>query len=124
MRLKNKLKKLLVDENTTELEKDVIGTVLQDYETDKEINSFFIDLSSHGCVSGMISHLIYYKDTHEYYNTHADDIESLLEEMKENAGAESVAAMVTSGGDLRNTLAWFGFEEAARKVAGLIGIEI
>mgnify|MGYP005993013917 CR=1 FL=1 len=32
-----------------------------------DIKNFFSDLQQHGCVSGMISSLIYYVDTHKFY---------------------------------------------------------
>ena len=37
-----------------------------------EIKSWFNDLLSHGCISGMIGSLIYYCDTHKFFDDHYD----------------------------------------------------
>ena len=44
--------------------------------------SFFDDLLQHGCISGMVSSLIYYADTHAFYDKHYEEIEELRQSMK------------------------------------------
>jgi hypothetical protein len=56
--------------------------------------------------------LIYYKDTHIFYDKHYDEIEELREEYEEMVG-EALKIQ----GDLKNFLAWFAFEEVAYKIA-------
>lgn len=72
----------------------------------------FHDLSIAGCQSGMISSLIYYADTHRFFDTFYDEIEDLREEVEDEMGAP-----LTLQRDLKNTLAWFGFEETAFRMA-------
>lgn len=84
----------------------------------EDILSFFSDILSHGCVSGMVSSLIYYADTHAFFDVHYNAIEELRMEYEEMSGEP---LRITS--DLKNTLAWFSFEETARKMAEELGIE-
>jgi len=82
------------------------------------------DLLQHGCQSGMVSELIYGKDTRDFYLKHQREIQALITELAEDCGC--------SIGDLlrdwdksdpfaneainQNILAWFGFEETARRM--------
>jgi len=74
--------------------------------------SFFRNLLEHGCVSGMVSSLIYYVDTHNFFDEHYDSIEDLRIEHLEDCGEP-----LRIDGDLKNTLAWFAFEETARRMS-------
>jgi len=72
--------------------------------------SFFNDLQQHGCVSGMVNSLIYYNDTHAFYDKHYEEIEELREEYEESSGE---SFQINS--DLKNHLAWFTFEQVAMR---------
>jgi len=48
--------------------------------------SYFTDLLAHGCISGMIPHLVYYHDTQVFYDKHYNEIETLREEVEEMTG--------------------------------------
>ena len=74
--------------------------------------AFFNDLLSHGCASGMVNSLIYYRDTHAFFENHYDEIEELREEYVESTGDS-----LTVKGDMKNWFAWFSFEEVARLLA-------
>ena len=73
--------------------------------------SFAQDVLAHGCVSGVVSELIYYKDTHEWFDTHYDDIMELVEEYEEMLGEK-----LQWQGDMKNWFAWFSFEETTRQL--------
>ncbi len=70
--------------------------------------SFFDDLLQHGCVSGMVGKLIYYTDTHAFYDKHYEEIEELRAEYEESTGEP-----LQINSDLKNFLAWFAFEQVA-----------
>jgi hypothetical protein len=55
--------------------------------------------------------LIYYKDTHEWFDTYYDEIMELVEEYEEMLGEK-----LNWEGDMKNWFAWFSFEEATRKL--------
>ncbi len=72
----------------------------------------FNDLIHHGCQSGMINSLIYYTDTHRFFDTFYDEIEEMREAVEDETGEP-----LTIRGDLKNFLAWFAFEETAFRMA-------
>lgn len=49
---------------------------------------YLTDLLSHGCVSGMVGSLIYYHDTHAFFDKHYDEIEDLRQEFEDSTGHE------------------------------------
>jgi hypothetical protein len=109
----------MVDTKSDTLQQAVINEALS-YDTDAEIESFFRDLAQHGCVSGMVGKLVWYTQTHAFYDKYYDDIEELRVEYLENVGE----ALNVGDRDWKNTLAWFAFEETAYQLANDLGIEI
>ena len=61
---------------------------------------FFSDLLQHGCISGVVGKLIYYTDTHAFYDKHYEEIEELRTEYETSTG-ESLQL----NSDLKNFLA-------------------
>lgn len=116
-----KLKAIAKDKATSELKSEVAEIILDhlDSDTRESLKVFFKDLFYSGCVSGMISPLIYYKDTHAFYDRHYNEIEELREELESSFGE---ALQIKS--DLKNYFAWLAFEETARKIAEDLNIEI
>lgn len=119
--MEKKLKKLLADSDN-ELEKYVIEDLLDKEQEDKKYGAkgYINDLFQHGCVSGMVSSLIYYSDTKEFYNDFESEITEIVEDL-EQQGCEPLSNKTYP---LSNFLAWLGYEEMARKVAYKLGIEI
>jgi hypothetical protein len=101
---------------------------------DNGLEGVFSDLFYGGCQSGMVGHLIYYKDTIAFYRKHRREIESLLKDLMSDLGEKSPAALFGDKWDdddpfardtqNQNLLAWFGFEEAARRLCDRAEIEI
>ena len=91
------------------------------------------DLLNNGCVSGMVSHLITWSETAEFYSEHKEEIDKLLYESLEITGL-SVSELfgnkwdkedpLANEGNNQNLLAWFGFEETVRSLANEAGIEV
>lgn len=73
---------------------------------------FFEDLSRHGCICGMVWSLIYYTDTHAFFDEHYDEIQEIKDDCEDN-----VWEPLQIKGDLKNFLAWFAFEEIAYRLA-------
>jgi hypothetical protein len=112
MNLLKKQLKFIEQASNSELQKYVINYVLDHYETDDEIKCFFNDLARSGCEGGMICELIYYADTHAFYDTFYDEIEELRCNWEEQVGET-----LKPKHDLKNWYAWFAFEETARELA-------
>ena len=68
---------------------------------------FFKDLISHGCISGMVGELVYYYDTHQFFDDFYKEIESLREDYE---------IIIPQGTDLKNYLAWAAVEIVAHQM--------
>jgi hypothetical protein len=82
------------------------------------------DLFHGGCQSGMVSGLVYYKDTCKFYRQHKADIWELILDRAEEYGSKNAFEFLAglnhnepgSVEQVENFLAWLGFEEAARNI--------
>ncbi len=100
---------------------DIKGRIAQDaLDHGEEAVIYLTDVCNHGCSGGTCSGLIYYTDTHAFYNEFADEIDDILEEYEQNTGQ----GFEFGGRDVRNTLAWLGYEEKVREVLADIGVEL
>lgn len=107
--------KVLIEQSENGLEKYVLEDLLEV----ESVEGYLKDLLQHGCVSGMVNGLIYYSDTKNFFVKYVDEIDELVEEVEESMGKPLEITHPTS-----NWLAWFGYEEMARRVADKLGIEI
>lgn len=117
----------------TKLEKAVTKWWSDNIEYGDEPENIIEDLLRYGCQSGMVSELIYYRDTANFYKRHKEEINGLLYEMIESIG-EGPSAVFGDKWDKedplalqelnQNLLAWFGFEETARKITEKLGLEL
>lgn len=82
------------------------------------VKSVLNDLLRSGCDSGMVSHLIYYCDTHRFYRKYMDEIHKLMDEAEDASGEPLLVKY-----DRANWYAWFGFEEMAFKISELLEAE-
>ena len=111
--LKSQLKGIIAEKPNTITA--AVATEALNYHCPK---AFFTDLLNHGCVSGMVGTLIYYVDTHSFFDKHYGEIETLREDYEDNIGE-----VLAIKGDLKNFMAWFAFEEVAFRIASDKGIE-
>ena len=94
-----------------------------DYEDGAE--GVMKDLNYGGCQSGLVGMLVYYSNTVKFYNEHQREIDQMLGELCSETGCtpaelfgdkwdeEDPLARDTLN---QNLLAWFGFEETARRL--------
>ncbi|MEQ9263564.1 MAG: hypothetical protein RLP14_10420 [Owenweeksia sp.] len=101
------------------IERDIAEEALTYQDEPEGVIHFFKDLLQYGCISGMVSSLIYYIDTHDFYDRHYDQIERLRHSLENETGIP-----LHPQGDLKNWYAWMGFEETARQMADDLGLEI
>ncbi len=98
---------------------------------DEAVGAFMTDLVEQGCISGMVSGLIYYSETIPFYHRHKLEINELLKEMIFDTGFGVEKLLVGWDDDdplalddqNQNLLAWFGFEETAQQIAIENGID-
>ncbi len=118
---------------TSKLEKEVSRIVRRHshgYEGKNQaarIAEFMTDLNYGGCESGLAGELIYYRDTLPFYRRHRAEINALLvEALRDIGGTLSPADIFGKKWDAddplaldtinQNLLAWFAFEETARRL--------
>lgn len=116
-----KLEKISKDYNNTELKRVVAEMVIDELDGYEKAEDFFSDLSSHGCISGMIGGLIYYADTYKFFDDNYEDIMDLVHELNDQ-GLE--INLETNDGNIKNNGAWLAFEETSRQLADELGLEI
>lgn len=112
MKIEKKLKKLLAESDNL-LERHVIDDILEQDEPETYIK----DVLHSGCVSGTVSHLIYYKDTKAFFDEFVSEIDELREDMENSLGEP-----LKIGYPCYNWLAWFGYEEMTRQVSDKLGL--
>ena len=99
---------------------------------DEGVSGFLDDLFYGGCASGMVGSLVYYNDTIPFYKRHQEEIDALLGAMLDDCGCSPAQLFGDNWDDSdplahrthnHNLLAWFGFEETARRLADRNGYE-
>lgn len=100
----------MANSDDSALRREVASIILDCCEED--LSNWFENLFAHGCVSGMVGPLIYYTDTHSFFDRHYSEIEGLREQYEADTGH----ALVIDG-DLKNYLAWFAFEQVAHEIS-------
>jgi len=128
-----KIKDIKNYETSTKLEKATKKIILNHVEKGY-VEGWFEDLFNSGCVSGMVGELIYYRDTIKFFKKHKEDITTLLYELLDSCGFVCPSELFGGSWDKedplaleqtnQNLLAWFGFEETARKIANDLGLEV
>lgn len=95
-------------ETDNELKQYVIDYYIDNYENDEDLKKEMEDLQQYGCVSGMVSGLVYYNHTYAFYDKFYDEIEEMRIEWEEQTGEA-----IKVGNNLKNFFAWFAFEQTA-----------
>ena len=104
-----KLQKI-TEQSSDSLEKAV---ALEAFDPDSDGNTlrFFEDLLQNGCISGMVPSLVYYMDTETFFDKHYHEIMELKKEYE-----DAIGQPLDIPYHLKNYLAWFAFEETARRL--------
>lgn len=107
----------VLETNSGTIKECVINEALSSNYENPE--NFFKDLLQHGCISGMISSLIYYSDTEAFFDNHYEEIIAIKAEFEESTGTSLEIPY-----QIKNYLAWFSFEQVAYQLVSELGIEI
>lgn len=113
-------------ESTNRLAKYVWKYVIDKWSSYSDKAYIFRDILEHGCVSGIVSELIYCSDTVAFYKKYRNEINDLLSETMHSIGCFSMSEIFGKNWDdedpliiethNQNLLAWFGFEETLRNI--------
>lgn len=112
---------------TSELTKDVIDFVLNEWDDCDDKKDIILNVLNYGCQSGWVGHLVYYSQTTAYYKEHQEEINELLYDTMDDCGIYVPSELFGDKWDKedplalyqynQNLLAWFGFEETMRNFA-------
>ncbi len=99
---------------------------LNEYLDENEENGYsrkniLEDITEHGCQSGIIGELIYYKDTVDFYDEYEDEIWERINNCADSQGVDAHTFIsqlngsktVMSGDQHKNLLTWFAVEDVA-----------
>lgn len=113
-------------ESDNKLTRHVCNYVIEHWHSYEDKTNLFKDVLYHGCVSGIVSELVYYSDTLKFYKKYKDEINSLLSELMQSMGCYSLKDIFGKNFDdedpliidthNQNLMAWFGFEETLRNI--------
>ncbi|MDC3413974.1 DUF7222 domain-containing protein [Terrihalobacillus insolitus] len=90
---------------------EVANFIVESTDNDEEAKVLLEDIVRFGCVSGAVGDMIYYSQTHQFFDEHYEEIEELREEFEFQVDADS---------DLKNTLAWFAYEVKAHELLAMV----
>ena len=102
--MRTKLHELLKENRNT-----ITAEVIQEALNAEDPKSFFKDLLQNGCQSWMVSSLIYYSNTHTFYDKYYNEIEDIRFELEEQGILDN--SFIDQ--DLKNYYAWLSFEHVA-----------
>ena len=96
------------------------AVALEAYDPESKENTlnFFKDLLQHGCISGMVSSLIYYYQTEAFFDKHYEEIMQLKIEFEQSTGQPMQIPY-----ELKNYLSWFAFEQTAYQIFTKAGLK-
>jgi len=84
------------------------------------------DLTHHGCISGIVSDLIYTHDCVNFYTRFEADIWNIIAQFLDSTG-ETIGSFIDhlrpeilDLDGLKTTLAWFAVEETAHRLLGIL----
>ena len=90
---------------------------LTDFDDDGEIKGYINDVLTYGCQSGIVTSLIYYYQTKNFFQKYFEEILEVAEEVKEEYGINNI--------DLNyNSLSWLAYEEIVQRIAIELDLDI
>ena len=98
----------MVENTESELKKAVLESLIdkaEECESDSEIICIVYYIVTNGCVSGIVTDMIYTYDTESFFDTHSEEIFDLLD--------ESIAEGLIDANNIefsKNDLAWWAYE--------------
>ena len=105
--MKNLLNSIVKNTYEGTLKHDVAEIILDQVDgmNSEEILEYVAQIINYGCVSGIVTSLITYKDTDEFFDNHSNEILELLDNDKEE-GILDINEIEFN----KNWLSWYAFE--------------
>ena len=113
----------MLKEQLLEMEKESKGLKLfvvndlLNFDNDEEIKDYISDVLQYGCQSGIVTSLIYTKDTRDFDKTYFDECLEILDNVIQEIGKP--AFTIDS-----NSIAWLGYEETLKNLVMELDLDI
>ena len=100
-----------------ELRNEVMSILEGMVDEDMSLMDVCNEVIIHGCISGIVTELIYYYQTEEFFDRHKKAINELAHEMSEEIYGNPYEIYKHFTYECsKNTLAWFAFEEVTSQI--------
>ena len=113
----------MLKEKMLEMEKESEGIklfILNDllnFDNDEEIKDYISDVLQYGCQSGIVTSLIYTKDTKNFVKTYLNECLEILDNVIQEIGKPSFT--IDS-----NSIAWLSYEETLKNLVMELDLDI
>ena len=113
----NELKK--TEEFNDRLSKRVINDLLATGLSTLELKDHIIDITKYGCISGIVSSLVYYSDTVRFFNCYRQEILTMLTDPDKNVYFDDTYWIDHTKYSVpeKNSLTWFAYENTVYRIA-------
>ena len=108
-----------VNQFNTKLEKRVISDLLNTGLTTEELKDHIKDIVQCGCISGIVSSLVYYSDTTRFFNCYRQEILTMLTDPDKNIYSECTYLLDQKKYSVseKNDLSWFAYDNTVIRIA-------
>ena len=103
----------------TKLEKRVINDLLNTGLSTEELKDHIKDIVQCGCISGIVSSLVYYSDTTRFFNCYRQEILTMLTDPDKNIYSEYTYLLDQKKYSVseKNYLSWFAYDNTVIRIA-------
>ena len=108
-----------VNHFNTKLEKRVINDLLNTGLSTEELKDHIKDIVQCGCISGIVSSLVYYSDTTRFFNCYRQEILTMLTDPDKNIYSEYTYLLDQKKYSVseKNDLSWFAYDNTVIRIA-------
>ena len=108
-----------VNQFNTKLEKRVISDLLNTGLSTEELKDHIKDIVQCGCISGIVSSLVYYSDTTRFFNCYRQEILTMLTDPDKNIYSEYTYLLDQKKYSIleKNNLSWFAYDNTVIRIA-------
>ena len=117
---KKALRELKKDKDfNNRVEKRVINDLLNTGLTTEELKDHIKDIVHCGCISGIVSSLVYYSDTTRFFNCYRQEILTMLTDPDKNIYSEYTYLLDQKKYSVseKNDLSWFAYDNTVIRIA-------
>ena len=98
---------------------DIMDTLLNECETYDEVYNYLYDVSTYGCISGIVGHLTYNHDIKEYFYKNSESINDIIYEVQIELG-ERLVYDADKYSYIETFFTWVAYENACFMLLGIL----